>query len=465
MASNETIPMKRSPRAGRWPLVAATALLLAGGAGGIYSLSTSVSTGAGKPAAGAPAAVGLSAEPDPAAGPSRVDYARLEQRIRLLMQQPDMVGLAIGTVENGRVRFVEGYGETLAGSGDPVTPGTVFRWASVSKGVAGALAVKLGEEGRLALDAPVAGMRTTLKLPDKSQKVTIADLLSHRVGLVKNAWDDRLEKGEDPRVLRAAMGGLPPFCPPAACFGYQNIAFDAVSEVVRGVTGKDYAVVARERLFAPLGMTSASVDRAGLQGARSWARPHRRDREPAIVNDVYYRVPAAGGVNSSIKDLVKWMRAQLGAAPAVLSPSALETMHRARVPTPPYGRRSAMDRALTDARYGLGWRSFTYAGRRLVGHRGSVDGYRSLILFDPADRSGIVMLWNSNWPVPARLQLEFFDMLYGLPPTDWLELDPPPTVADARPADPATGGLRSATPTTAAAAPPSPGRPAPSRGR
>ena len=55
----------------------------------------------------------MSADPEPNAGPTRVDYARLEQRIALLMQRPDMVGLAIGTVENGRVRFVRGYGETI----------------------------------------------------------------------------------------------------------------------------------------------------------------------------------------------------------------------------------------------------------------------------------------------------------------------------------------------------------------
>jgi beta-lactamase class C len=82
-----------------------------------------------------------------------------------------------------------------------------------------------------------------------------------------------------------------------------------------------------------------------------------------------------------------------------------------------------MDRALADASYGLGWRSFDYAGHHLVGHRGAVDGYGSLVLFDPAEKSGIVMLWNSARSTPARLQLEFFDLLYGLPPTDWLALD------------------------------------------
>lgn len=360
------------------------------------------------------------------ASPTRVDYHRLDERIAKLMQEPDMVGLAIGTVEGGKVRFVKGYGETLAQSGDPVTPDTVFRWASVSKGVASALMAKLAEDGKLSLDASIASLDTTLTLPGDIRRVTVADILSHRVGLVRNAWDGRLEGGEDPKTLRAALRTLPANCPPGTCYAYQNIAFDTATEIVERTTGEDYASVARKRLFEPLGMTSASLSRAALQHASSWAQPHRKARSPVAVNDSYYRVPAAGGVNSSIRDLLRWMQAQMGGAPGVLSPAALETMHRPRVPTPPHGRPGPMDRALTHAAYGLGWRSFTYAGHALIGHRGSVDGYGSLILFDPADKSGIVMLWNSNYGGAARLQLEFFDLLYGLPPTDWLELSKEP---------------------------------------
>ncbi|VXC47127.1 serine hydrolase domain-containing protein [Sphingomonas sp. AX6] len=355
--------------------------------------------------------------------PSLVDYRRLDDRIVALMRDPDMVGLAVGTIEMGQVRFAKGYGETLAGSGSAVTPDTVFRWASLSKGVAAALVVGLAEEKRLSLDAPVAASGTTLTLPGGVTSISVADILSHRTGLVRNAWDDRLEAGEDPKALRAALGSLPPYCPPGTCHAYQNIAFDAAAEIVERASGRDYARFAADRLFAPLGMTRTSIGRAGLERAPSWARPHRRGRVPTIVNDNYYRVPAAGGVNASIRDLLLWMRAQLAGAPEILSPAAIERMQRPIVATPPRGRRGAMDRALTDAGYGLGWRTFTYAGRKLVGHRGSVDGYGALILFDPLHQSGIVMLWNSNQPKPARLQLEFMDMLYGLPPTDWLELD------------------------------------------
>ncbi|MFC3711157.1 serine hydrolase domain-containing protein [Sphingoaurantiacus capsulatus] len=412
--------MRKGLGRGKWLVFgSAVALALIAVAALIYAaLQRSPTLTDGVPAIRKP--VGLSADPEP--GPTAVDYARLDARIRLLMLQPDMVGFAIGTVEKGKVRFVRGYGEVLAGSGEAVTPDTVFRWGSVSKGVASSLVVKLAEEGRLSLDAPIASMGTTLTLPGKSAKLSIADVLSHRVGIVKNAWDDRLERGEDPKQIRRELGTLPAYCPPSTCYQYQNISFDAATEVIEGLTAQRYATVAHDRLFAPLGMTSASVDRHGLETAKSWARPHRMAREITSVNDIYYGVPAAGGVNSSIRDLVKWMRAQMGAAPAVLSPAALETLHRPRIYTPPHGRRSDMDKALKDAHYGLGWRSFTYQGHHLVGHRGFVDGYGSLMLFDPKDQSGIVMLWNSNWGRGSRLQLEFFDHLYGLPPTDWLEV-------------------------------------------
>lgn len=405
-------------------LVAGVGLALAVGALtvlGLPQLARAPSPRIGEDAANAQAGV-IAAE----ITPSDVDYRRLDARIAELMRDPDMVGLGVGIIEKGQVRFLKGYGETVAGSGQRVTPDTVFRWASVSKGVAAALVVELAEDGRVSLDAPVDSLGTTLTLPGGTHRVTVADVLSHRVGLRRNAWDDRLEAGEDPRVLRAELGRLEPYCPPATCYGYQNIAFDTATEIVERVSGERYAAFAERRLFAPLGMTSASIGRAGLEASADWARPHRRGRVPTTVNDVYYRVPAAGGVNSSIRDLVVWMGAQMGGAPTVLSPDALSRMHSPLVSTPPRGRRGPMDRAFSQVSYGLGWRSMTYAGRTLVGHRGWVDGYGSLVLFDPVDQSGIVMLWNSNTGKPGRLQLEFFDMLYALPFTDWLELPAEP---------------------------------------
>ena len=356
---------------------------------------------------------------------SRIDYTRLDGRLRLMAEKPNMVGLAVGVVENGRITFLSGYGETLEGSGERVTPETVFRWASVSKGVASTMVAKLAEDGRLSFDQPVASVAPSLHLPGRNElTATVGDVLSHRLGLYRNAFDNKLEEGQDVTFLRGTLATLNSICPPGTCWSYQNVAYDAASEMVGRVSGMRYQEAVERELFAPLGMTSASVTIDGLVHADSWARPHSVGRRPLAVKDIYYKVPAAGGVNSNIKDLSLWMLAQMGEVPQVLSPQLLDTIHQGRVKTP--GERGRMRKFLErlgEAQYGYGWRSYDYAGHRIVGHRGGVDGYRSLILFDPQLKSGVVALWNSNTSQPGGLEFEVMDMLYGLEFRDWMELE------------------------------------------
>ena len=233
-----------------------------------------------------------------------IDYGQLDRRLTQLMTKPAMVGLAVGVVESGRITFLRGYGETLAGSGAPVTPETVFRWASVSKGVASTMVAKLAEQGKIDLKAPVVNYAPGLKLPAAAEyRASVGDLLSHRLGLYRNAYDNKLEEGQDPSFLRATLAQLNPVCPPGTCWSYQNIAYDASSEMVTRTTGLGYEEAVQRHLFNPIGMTSGSVSLAGLEGSRSWARPHGAGKKPLPVVDTYYKVPASGGVNSNFKDL------------------------------------------------------------------------------------------------------------------------------------------------------------------
>jgi beta-lactamase class C len=354
-----------------------------------------------------------------------IDYGLLDQRLKRLATKPAMVGLAVGIVENGRITFLRGYGETLAGTADPVTPDTVFRWASVSKGVAATMVGKLAEQGKINLQAPVSTYAPDLKLPAGNEnRATVADLLSHRLGLYRNAYDNKLEEGQDPSFLRQTLGQLNATCAPGTCWSYQNVAYDASSEMVSRVTGLPYEQAIKRYLFNPIGMTSGSVSLAGLEGSRSWAKPHGVGRRPLPIVDTYYKVPGAGGVNSNIKDMALWMVAQMGEMPDVLDARVLDTIHAPYVVTPSErGRLRKFLERLGTAWYGFGWRSYDYAGHRIIGHRGGIAGYRSLILFDPEKKSGVVALWNSNTNQPGGLEFEVMDMLYHLPFRDWLELD------------------------------------------
>ena len=357
---------------------------------------------------------------------SLVDYKRFDERVNGVMRDPSMVGLAVAVVENGRISFAKGYGTTTAAGTEPVGTHTVFRWASLSKGVAATMVGELAADGRVGLETPISGYATTLRLPlGNETRATVDDLLSHRLGLVRNAYDRNLEAGVDPRVLRGELSKLPQFCTPGLCHTYQNVAFDAASEIVQNVTGRPYAQVVTQRIFAPLGMQDASLSRAGLISSRSWAKPHV-GRRTVTVNDNYYRVPAAGGVNSSILDLARWMEAQMGAVPTVVPDRVLQTIHAPRIITDRHS--GIFNRAMGTSQYALGWRDYNYRGHRLIGHQGAVMGYRATILFDPERQSGIAMLWNSQTGRPVGLQLELLDRFYGFAYQDWLGLDKAPAM-------------------------------------
>src|SRR3954465_12909960 len=243
------------------------------------------------------------------------------------MAKPAMVGLAVGIVENGRITFLRGYGQTLAGSGDPVTPETVFRWASTSKGVAATMVAKLAEQGKIDLHAPVANYAPDLKLPAGNEyRASVGDLLSHRLGLYRNAYDNKLEEGQDPSFLRTQLGQLSAVCAPGTCWDYQNVAYDASSEMVSRALHMPYEQAVERTLFNPIGMSSGSVSLAGLESNRSWARPHSAGKRTLPMVDTYYKVPGAAGINSNIKDMSLWMLAQMGEMPDVLDARVLNTI-------------------------------------------------------------------------------------------------------------------------------------------
>lgn len=367
----------------------------------------------------------------PAEWRGRIDYPALDRQLADLAQRPEMAGLAVAVVEDGKLSFVRTYGVADAATGAPVTPHTLFRWASVSKTAAGALAGALAADGTVDLDRPIAAWRTSLRLPGGAEaRLTLDDLLAQRTGLTRHAYDEKLEEGRDPALLRASLGTAPLQCDPGTCYTYQNVAFDAASEILGAAANEPFADVVEARFFRPLGMVSAGYGMARLTDAKDWAKPHRGAHIHPI-KEAYWRVPAAAGVESDIVDFATWMQAMMGNRPDVLPAPALQLAHRPRVGTGRlYG--GPLRQATSDASYGLGWRSFTYGGRRLEGHSGAVEGYRATMIFEPATRTGVVALWNSDWGFPFRIPFAAIDSYHQREDAGWLDLGELPPVTGTR---------------------------------
>lgn len=362
----------------------------------------------------------------------RIDYPALEQQLSELSLRPEMAGLAVAVVEDGRLSFVRTYGFADRSTGALTTPQTVFRWASVSKTATGMLAASLAEEGQVDLERPIADLRTSLRLPGGAESyVTFAQLLSQRTGLTKNAYDERLEEGQSPVRIRADLVAAPLQCQPGTCHTYQNVAFDAASEILALAANRPFSEAVVDRFFRPLGMRSAGYGMKALTGTKDWARPHHNG-QVREVKEAYWRVPAAAGVDSNIVDFAKWMQAMMGEKPEVLPVAVLQIAQAPRVATPRLYS-GDLARALSDAAYGLGWRSVVYDGHVLAGHSGAVAGYRATMIFEPATRTGVVAMWNSNWGFPFRIPFSVIDSYHNKQDSNWLDLSelPPANVDEA----------------------------------
>jgi beta-lactamase class C len=341
---------------------------------------------------------------------------------------PDFVGLAVAVVKDGRVALMKTYGVRYAGSTDKVTPDTVFRLASLSKGFAGTLAAMEEKDGKLDFHDKVLSIvpQFRLRKPADTSAVTLETILTHSVGLPPYAYDNLLEAGQAPSDILSKYGAVRPTCAPGDCFTYQNITFNIIATAIERVSGKTYEQELHARLLDPLGMTATTLGRAGLMSTGNWARPHKRAGMGWVPTDVkqpYYNVPAAGGVNSSISDMTKWMIAQMGERPDVISHEVLGEAHKKRIQTPAESsRQRSLKTPVTGTWYGLGWRTYNYAGHDLITHSGGVEGYLAQIAWLPKERSGIVVLSNTRGTRAAKIVPAWLDYELGLPKTDWFRM-------------------------------------------
>jgi beta-lactamase class C len=337
-------------------------------------------------------------------------------------------GLATAVIVNDKVRYERTLGYADANSGARVEPNTVFRLASLSKAFATALTGLLVRRGALSWDTRLANVLPFFKLRDAnaSEEATVRDILSQSIGLPHNAYDNLLSSGVPYQELERKLATVPLTCDPGSCYGYQNIAFSLIGDVIYAKTGQFFPQLVDKYLFLPLGMTTASYGRDGLEGSHSWARPHYPRGKSWVAyepNDNFY-IPPAAGVNASIRDMEQWLIAQMGGRPMVLPDSLLEVLHAPVVATPTERMFSNWRRArVKKASYALGWRVYDYAGETLMFHAGAVKGYRSMIGFFPKYHAGVVVLWNCESNTPAGLMPMVLDALLGLRHEDWAQLD------------------------------------------
>lgn len=329
------------------------------------------------------------------------------------------VGGALTIVYKGQVVFCKPYGVKKLGSRDSVDIHTRFRLASVSKGFAGVLAAKMAEREAINLDTPIIAYLPSLHLSKtlNEETVTLRNVLSHTSGLLGYSFDPYVESGLSYNQIYQKLYVAKIDSKPGERYAYQNVMFSLLDTVLQLRTQMSYADLMMENVFQPLGMKDASIGFNGFVASKNFAYPHKMISAKSLtykvcdLNDRYYITAPAAGVNASIHDMGKWLKAIMGRCPKDVPPSVINEIgspyiHVAQNSSKYWGCN------LESKDYGLGWRIYTYKGDKLLYHGGFVQGYRAEVVVWPEKEIAMAMLMNSP-NVLAQKAVPFFVNLYS----------------------------------------------------
>jgi CubicO group peptidase (beta-lactamase class C family) len=203
------------------------------------------------------------------------------------------------------------------------------------------------------------------------QAVTLEQLLTHRAGAPGELEKDELwgklwqHKGTPTSARRLLVQGVtskPPEATPGEKFIYSNAGASIAGHMAEKVTGKSWEELLREKIFRPLGMTSAGFGAPGTRAKNDQPRGHKADGspvEPGPAADNPVAIGPAGIVHCSIGDWAKFIAANLPSAKTKLvKPETLEKLHTPAPGEPKY----AMGWIIADGQPWAGGPALTHAG-------------------------------------------------------------------------------------------------------
>ncbi len=337
-------------------------------------------------------------------------------------------GIAVGVVFNDEVILAKGFGNRKVGEDASVDADTVFQLASVSKPIGSTVVAALVGEGKLRWDSRISDLDPGFEMfePWVTREITIRDLYSHRSGLPEHAGDLLEDLGYTREAILYRLRFQHPDTSFRSGYAYTNFGLTEAAVAAAKAAGHDWETLSEEKLYTPLGMRSTSSrfpdfesrgNRALGHVMKNGKWVHETQRQPDAQSP-------AGGVSSSVNDLTKWMRLQLGEGSfegkRVVGKDALGETHHPQILT----GFSPLD-GLPEF-YGLGWGvSYNSKGLLRLSHSGAFDmGAATFVGLIPAEKLGIVVLTNASpIGVPEAIGNTFLDtVLYGKPRKDWLPL-------------------------------------------
>jgi CubicO group peptidase (beta-lactamase class C family) len=182
----------------------------------------------------------------------------IDEYVELQLKQHNIPGMSIAILKDNKIIKTQGYGFSNLEHQVPAKPETIYQSGSVGKQFTATAVMMLVEDGKIHLDDPVSNYFPNS--PDSWKKITVRHLLTHTSGIPDYTGKDvdfRRDYTED-ELLKILMK-LPLEFQPGEKWNYSNSGYMLLGFLIHKVSGKFYGDVLEERIFGPLGMTTAQV--------------------------------------------------------------------------------------------------------------------------------------------------------------------------------------------------------------
>ena len=337
--------------------------------------------------------------------------APLRARLAASMARHRVPGVAVGLWHAGEA-YVDGVGITNVAHPAPVDGDTLFQVGSLTKLVTALAVLRLVEQGRLALDAPLRTSLPDLRLADAATAacVTPRHLLAHTGGWVGDYFPDT-GRGDDALARAVAgMATLAQLTPLGQLWAYNNAGYYLAGRLIEVATGRPYEAAARDLVLAPLGLERsvffpedallhrvAVGHNVGVDGRATVATPW------AVPRCAH----AAAGLISSARDQLHHARIHLGDGPVeggarLLTPALRALMQEPTLPAWP------------GERVGLPWYVRELGGVRVLRHSGATNGQLAQCVVVPARGFALVLLANATSGAALRREVTVWALRHYL---------------------------------------------------
>ena len=309
----------------------------------------------------------------------------IKDHIKARVDNDVNVGIVVGLIDGDDVEYYH-YGKTTSENGTDVNEHSVFEIGSISKVFTTILLADKVKKGEINLDDPISKyLPNTVTVPTRNDKViTIRNLATHTSALPRMPSNFKPKDPNNPFVdytyeqLYAFISSYELTKDIGESSAYSNLGMGLLGHILELQSGKTYEQLVIEIIAQPLGMEDTALTFTDAMKKRL-AKGHLSTVE--VPNWDIVTLGGAGGIRSTLHDMVKFIKANIGVTTTKLS-DAMQLSHQ-----------PAFKDAKSGFEMGLGWH---YEENDIVWHNGQTGGYHAFAGFVKGTQKGVVILTNSS---------------------------------------------------------------------